>query len=1279
MATGKTYDVDLRIRAKNLSKATLADINEDVEKLTKAQQDQAKASGLAARSLRELTDESRFLAAATKELERRRNLVDQYRSEQEEIKKLSAKLQELTAQRKAAADAAKASSGKGVDADVRALDKSIAQTNKSLTTLVERNNRVGDSLAGIGVDVKSVDSAFEQLARAAAASGTAQAGAIADVRRYSEAVQEQNAIIAEATRRRQAEADALASARKAFTANNERAAELNALRQDIEARSRVTAQRNAETEAARRTEAELAQEAAQRAQANARLSETVRLLEEQRKRRADATAAFTTGLTAQERETRILAESNARRDRLVALLQSEKGQRVLAAEQARRQAQDLAKNTDAQTRNAQATEKAAKAQGLFDDTGRKSLSTYQRIRGQVLGLITAYVGVYEAINTVQKSIEATSRNQALRAGLLTGAGGDQAQAAKNYEMLRKEADKLGLVFDQVAPRFVNMDIAGRSAGLTAEQTAEAFQNLAKSAAARNLNLDDTEGAFRAIEQMFSKGRVQAEELRGQLAERLPGAVAIFAKANNMSLAELDKALQKGQVGVDFVVRGLRAYAQQFDGQMNDLTERLSAYINRAQNAYNDWLRALISGDNQTRLKQALSEITRFFSGTEGQKFAQALGDALAKVIDAFILLAKNIDTVMTVLKAFLALQVAKFFVDVGTSIYGAVKALVAFRAATVAAATETGKMSVASRALTALMGPLGVAIAAVGGIWLSYKAYVDDANNSMDRFIDTLHRARQAKGTDAIAQSMQDIDSQLRDVNAELEKAVKARDDLTLRNGLIANQVQAAKGLFGGGALTPAEAESDVAVALEKQKALQQEKLNLQTKYNRALAEEQQAQKDLASQPLPSTAPGATTKDHTPKGPDPESVRDRILKTTEDLRAKLANVEIQANARTAEQIETNYQATLDRIDAEVAKAQINLDAMARDANKANKGKGVDVTDELTTARGALEAYKQAAVEAAERDRTTAQIELREKNINDLIAQRDAKLQLINALQQTGAISTAQAWMQARQTNEEYNAQINQGVTDFITMLSEIPETSKLYNALGIPQTIAQMRVLQAETSKSMALWKQAASNFAPQIAQGLGEAVVDLGKGLAGVLTQANSLSDAFKGAMDTFRTFAADFLQRIAQMIIQAIILQAIQNALNGTSGGYGGAIMSAFGSKHNGGIAGRQDNGNATRMVSPLVFAGAQRFHDGGLPGLKPNEVPTILKKGEEVLTEDDPRHVGNLDGSSGPAPITLNNNIMLDPVDLLRQALARPEGTRVLASSVQSNRTTFKSALS
>ncbi|EPW0596963.1 tape measure protein, partial [Shigella sonnei] len=55
------------------------------------------------------------------------------------------------------------------------------------------------------------------------------------------------------------------------------------------------------------------------------------------------------------------------------------------------------------------------------------------------------------------------------------------------------------------------------------------------------------GILKAFEQMASKGKIQAEELRGQLGDRMAGAFQLFARSLGMTTEELDKAMKDGKV------------------------------------------------------------------------------------------------------------------------------------------------------------------------------------------------------------------------------------------------------------------------------------------------------------------------------------------------------------------------------------------------------------------------------------------------------------------------------------------------------------------------------------------------------------------------------------------------------------------------------------------------------------------------------------------------------------------------------------------------------------
>lgn len=145
--------------------------------------------------------------------------------------------------------------------------------------------------------------------------------------------------------------------------------------------------------------------------------------------------------------------------------------------------------------------------------------------------------------------------------------------------------------------------------------------------------------------------------------------------------------------------------------------------------------------------------------------------------------------------------------------------------------------------------------------------------------------------------------------------------------------------------------------------------------------------------------------------------------------------------------------------------------------------------------------------------------------------------------------------------------------------------------------------------------------------------------------------------------------------MIMQQAILNAIGGGTGGGSGGAGGGIAAFISGlfRHNGGLVG---SGGGFRQINPAAMLGAVQYHTGGLAGQKPDEVSAILKRNEEVLTEDDPRHRNNLGKGSPGAGTTVVN--VFDPADFLDRALASDAGQRILFNHVSNNSSAFKAAL-
>jgi lambda family phage tail tape measure protein len=154
--------------------------------------------------------------------------------------------------------------------------------------------------------------------------------------------------------------------------------------------------------------------------------------------------------------------------------------------------------------------------------------------------------------------------------------GSSAGAVEELRYIYETTQRLGLQFQTTAEAARNFFAASRGTGL--EKDARGiFEAVSQAGAALSLSQDDMRGIMIAISQMMSKGKVQAEELRGQLGERLPGAFQLAARAMGVTTAELDKMLEQGQVVADDLLPKLaRVLREDFKGGASEAQSAVNA-------------------------------------------------------------------------------------------------------------------------------------------------------------------------------------------------------------------------------------------------------------------------------------------------------------------------------------------------------------------------------------------------------------------------------------------------------------------------------------------------------------------------------------------------------------------------------------------------------------------------------------------------------------------------------------------------------------------------------
>jgi hypothetical protein len=168
--------------------------------------------------------------------------------------------------------------------------------------------------------------------------------------------------------------------------------------------------------------------------------------------------------------------------------------------------------------------------------------------------------------------------------------------------------------------------------------------------------------------------------------------------------------------------------------------------------------------------------------------------------------------------------------------------------------------------------------------------------------------------------------------------------------------------------------------------------------------------------------------------------------------------------------------------------------------------------------------------------------------------------------------------------------------------------------------------------KAVTGWQAAASALADYAAKARNISQ-DIGNALAGAFQRAEDAIAEFvrTGKLD-FRDFVASLLADLARIAARKFILGPIANALFGALGGSGGIFGRLF---HSGGWVGDLA---PVRMVPALAFAGAPRLHRGGWAGLRPDEVPAILQRGERVLSRAEVA-AGTGRGGAGGVTITID----------------------------------------
>lgn len=289
-------------------------------------------------------------------------------------------------------------------------------------------------------------------------------------------------------------------------------------------------------------------------------------------------------------------------------------------------------------------------QGDLDALGKKGQQSFWTIANAAKSAAVVATAAFVGREIVQASIGIERMGIALR----TATGSSEA-AASELSYVREEANRLGLELLSTGKGFVTIAAAAKGTALAGQDVRNIFSSVSEASSVLGLTADETNGALLAISQMISKGKVQSEELRGQLGERLPGAFQVAARAMGVSTQELDKMLQKGEVlATDFLPKFAAELHKTFGPEVESAAGRTQAAFNRLANAITELKVAIgTSGLVDTLAKiadftaksiqgwtfllstrEVMSEGLKVFEGDERDKFIAADIGTRQRMLDA---------------------------------------------------------------------------------------------------------------------------------------------------------------------------------------------------------------------------------------------------------------------------------------------------------------------------------------------------------------------------------------------------------------------------------------------------------------------------------------------------------------------------------------------------------------------------------------------------------------------------------------------------------------------
>jgi tape measure domain-containing protein len=266
------------------------------------------------------------------------------------------------------------------------------------------------------------------------------------------------------------------------------------------------------------------------------------------------------------------------------------------------------------------------------------------------------------------------------------------EARASNELLLGLMEKYNVPLQSARDGFTKLYASMAPAGFSGDEIRDLFTGITKAAATFGMSADKVDRVNYAFAQMASKGQVMSEELKGQLGDVLPGAMALFAEAAGFKgpkaiqdfSAALEEGAYKGQAMVALLKNvtvvmnkefgpGAEGAALTFQGVMNRMQNSMTLFYEAFEPVAVGFLNTVVV-PMTNGIKQLTDGLNAFFTGTTAKTAGGfAIAQELERLRPAFDGIGQNVATFAVQLGqlAKIALDVSKVFLQIaGNPIVG---------------------------------------------------------------------------------------------------------------------------------------------------------------------------------------------------------------------------------------------------------------------------------------------------------------------------------------------------------------------------------------------------------------------------------------------------------------------------------------------------------------------------------------------------------------------------------------------------------------------------------